>query len=228
VHRERSHAEQTKCTVEGTIITCRYCAVEPRWRPGDDQKTAANWLLGLPPRNEGATMRHLQKQFSSTFARMIRCWAVPPALVVSAVLFSASVASAYYSNPQNALKLCANHGASTHPNTSGGWSCFWCGVRTCQLVICDNKGGCDRVPLPAHTPPPSNGVVAPIVNGRPVEALPPYKGGTPPYKGGRPIHGAPIAYGGPQKHRPVAAETQRSWNEVAVVVVAAGGAELAA
>src|ERR1700722_7158051 len=125
----------------------------------------------------------MMKRFSSTFARMIRCWAVP-ALIVAAVLLSANVASAYYSNPQNALKRCANHGASTHPTSSGGWSCFWCGVRTCQVVICDNKGGCDRVPLKGNSPPPSN-MGAPI--GRGVQALAPYRGGTPPYKGGRPI-----------------------------------------
>jgi hypothetical protein len=134
------------------------------------------------------------KQFSSTFARMIRCCA-GACFGRFGSFVQRQRRFCVYSTPQNALKLCANHGASTHPTSSGGWSCFWCGVRTCQVVICDNKGGCDRVPLRGHSAPPSN-VGAPI--GRPVQALPPYRGGTPPYKGGRPITARPIVYGGPK------------------------------
>jgi hypothetical protein len=88
---------------------------------------------------------------------------------------------------QSATTVCSHHGGMT-PGTNGatGSGCYWCGHKVCTYIGCDIKGGCSTNIWPAKVPPKGVRPVfgAPIINGKPVQAL--------PSTGSNPTNAAPI------------------------------------
>jgi hypothetical protein len=89
---------------------------------------------------------------------------------------SGRAANAMHTIPlENAKTVCSHHGGMT-PGTGGatGSGCFWCGTKVCQWIGCDIQGRCSQQAIPAKVPPKGVRPVfgAPIVNGKPIQALP--------------------------------------------------------